>query len=86
MIENPNKILLENQNEIPSNVRTSNRTKNRPQTYYNINGLCDYEFVHALLTDFNVPNTFDKIKYMDDKACWEQAIKDEIDSLMANNT
>lgn len=67
--------------------RRSNRLKDRPPVSYNEND--DDEFNYLLCAQSiicKVPCSYDEIKTRDDKIMWEGAIKEELSSLLANDT
>lgn len=66
-----------------SKLRRSERIKGKPNIDYN------EEFcynVYALSEICEMPQLYDEIKNREDKLQWEKAIKDELDSLLQNNT
>lgn len=86
--------------ELNPNVRRSERIKNNPLLHYTedndqainddiySNLLCVHPNIGAINNNNNcsIPTSYSEIKTRDDRSQWEQAIKDEIDSLTSNNT
>ena len=65
-------------------VRRSTRIKNLPRVNYE-----EYDDRYLLCAEsinIQMPNSYEEIKYRNDRAEWERAIKDEIESLIHNNT
>lgn len=53
-------------------------------SYYSIEEQCYYTFAQSV--DNNIPESYDEIQCRNDRNQWEQAIKDELNSLHENNT
>ena len=71
-----------NEKEVIMNLRRSDRNKHKPYiSYEEINYLMCAQSIVC-----KVPSSLHEIKYRDDRKQWEQAIKEEIDSLLINNT
>ncbi|CAK9821259.1 Copia protein [Anthophora retusa] len=77
---------VEVQENLNNKLRRSDRIKQHPlisydesKTQYDLL-MCAQSFVGK------IPNSFDEIKLRDDKTQWEQAINDEINSLLFNKT
>lgn len=66
-----------------SKLRRSERIKNKPHIVYNEES-CYH--MYALSEICEIPQLHDEIKNREDKLQWEKAIKDELDSLLQNNT
>ncbi|XP_033225974.1 cytochrome P450 4C1-like [Belonocnema kinseyi] len=64
-------------------VRRSARIKNMPKISYNEEH-CYQISAQSVVSE--IPKTYDEIKDRDDKSEWEKAMKDEIASLVENNT
>lgn len=69
-------------------LRRSERIQKRPKVSYREE---DFDNLHSHLLSISqinitTPNSFDEIKFRDDRIKWEQAIKDELNSLQTNNT
>ena len=68
-------------------MRRSDRLKSKPQfSYTDRDNVYDYVFYGAESVASNVPKCFQEIKSRPDRAEWEKAIKDELDSLRENQT
>lgn len=75
------------QTPIPSEPRRSDRIKCRETISYNEdNNILDDYLLCAQSIVHKVPTSYQEIQNRDDRLQWEQAIKDEIDSLLINNT
>ena len=74
-----------NENEFPA-LRRSDRIKNCLPISYNEENVSDDYILCAQSFVYETPTSFHQIKYRDDRIKWENAIKDEIDSLLTNNT
>ena len=71
-----------NEKEVITNLRRSDRNKHKPHILYEeVNYLMCAQSIVC-----KVPSSFHEIKYRDDRKQWERAIKEEIDSLLINNT
>lgn len=69
-------------------LRRSERIKNKQSSsnkaeYYEDNDLNVY---YAQFVSCDIPKSYSEIKNRDDKSQWEKAIKEELDSLLINNT
>ena len=79
--------LNNEQIEMNSNVRRSNRFKNKPQiSYDDSNTIYDHILYTAVSVANDIPKCFQKIKLRADKEKWELAVQDELSSLRANQT
>ena len=67
-------------------LRRSERIKNRFPVSYNEEIIPDDYILCAQSLVYKTPTSFHEIKNRDDRVEWENAIKDEIDSLLINNT
>lgn len=76
----------------PLNLRRSERIKTHPLPYYkedldqeiNMDVYSNLLCAQSLMG--TIPKSYGEIKTRDDRGQWEQAIKDELDSLTSNNT
>ena len=71
-----------NEKEVITNLRRSDRNKRKFHiSYEEINYLMCAQSIVC-----KVPSSFHEIKYRDDRKKWEQAMKEEINLLLRNNT
>lgn len=66
--------------------RRSDRIKSRPPVNYIDNKIQNDYIMIAQSIVCQIPNSYQEINSRDDKNQWQQAIKDEINSLLLNNT
>lgn len=67
--------------------RRSDRLKERPTVSYNENDVDEVDYLLCAQSIIcEVPCSYDEIKSRHDKTQWENAIKEEINSLLTNNT
>lgn len=69
-----------------SNIRRSERLKCRPAISYDENDLINNYLLCAQSLICQAPNSFEEIGERNDQIQWEQAIKEEINSLLINKT
>lgn len=69
-----------------SEPRRSERIKCHPVISYNEDNILDNYFLYAQSLMCRIPTSYQEVQNSDDRVQWEQAIKDEIDSLLINNT
>lgn len=69
-----------------SEPRRSERIRQLPIISYDENDIFDYCLLTAQSLNYTIPTTFKDIKSANNKAHWEQAVKDEINSLLINKT
>ena len=79
--------LNNSQIEMSSNVKRSDRFKNKPRiSYDDSNTIYDHMLYRAVSVANDIPKCFQEIKLRVDKEKWEQAVQDELSSLQANRT
>jgi len=87
-----NKRLKKGQNKMSNSsskiegLRRSERIRDMPRISYNENSIAENYMLSAQSFLFEVPQSFEEIKYRDDKLLWEHAIKEELNSLLVNDT
>lgn len=72
--------------QVPSELRRSDRIKCRPGVSYNECNILDDYLLCAESIVCKIPTSYKDIENMNDRIQWEQAVKDEINSLLTNNT
>ncbi|CAH2090566.1 unnamed protein product [Euphydryas editha] len=83
-IKDVNSQLSNNQSENADNtqeLRRSDRLKNKPSIRYD-----KIENDYLMYVGCNIPTSYNEIESRDDKILWKNAIKDELNSLLVNNT
>lgn len=80
----PAQIESNTQNKNINEPRRSERFKEKSRVSYD--EIYDDYLMCAHLAVFDIPTSFDNVKYRDDRYKWEQAINEEINSLIANKT
>ena len=81
-------VISQDSNKEQPELRRSDRLKNRPQLFYkeNQNDEFDSYAANTQAVIYSVPKSFQEIKERDDQTQWELAIKDELNSLLINDT
>ena len=81
-------VISQDSNKKQPELRRSDRLKNRPQLFYKENQ--DDEFdsyaANTQAVIYSVPKSFQEIKETDDRTQLELVIKDELNSLLINDT
>ena len=81
-------VISQNSNKEQPELRRSDRLKNRPQLFYeeNQNDEFDPYVANTQAVIYSVPKSFQEIKERDDRTQWDLAMKDELISLLINDT
>jgi len=72
--------IKENENQY---IRRSERIKDKPKLSYRFLEKC---LINTQLCLSDIPNTYEEIKFRNDRTLWEEAIQDELNSHFVNNT
>jgi len=71
------------ENKSDEEIRRSERIKSRPKLSYRF---LERSLMNTQICLNDIPNTFDEIKFREDRSFWEKAIQDELNSHFQNNT